>query len=119
MRKSNFKGKCIKWQAVKCEDSVCRAYDSIQRAYAEQIGTCEGIRGFRCNVLLDGLEEGSYTSDFVITKVDGDLMVKECVERKHITKPLTVKLLEASRQYWLRHGVSDWGIIIEREDKKK
>jgi hypothetical protein len=28
---------------------------------------------------------------------------------------MTIKLLEASRQYWLRHGVVDWGIAIERE----
>jgi len=42
-------------------------------------------------------------------------MVRECVERKHLTKPLTVKLLQASKDFWLRHGVSDWGIVIEKE----
>lgn len=72
-------------------------------------------KGFRCNVLLEGLEEGSYSSDFVITKKDGDLMVRECVERKHLIKPLTVKLLQASKDYWFRHGVNDWGIVIEKE----
>ena len=56
-----------------------------------------------------------YTSDFVITKADGNLMVRECVSRKHLTKPMTTKLLDASRNYWKSHGVSDWGIVIEEE----
>ena len=46
----------------------------------------------RCNVLLDGLDVGEYTSDFVCTKADGDLMVRECVFRKFLMKPLTMKL---------------------------
>jgi hypothetical protein len=37
------------------------------------------------------------------------------VFRKHLTKPMTVNLLDASREYWLRHGVSDWGIVIDEE----
>lgn len=44
----------------------------------------------RCNVLLKGLTEGEYTSDFVCVKADNDLMVRECVFRKYLTKPLTV-----------------------------
>lgn len=64
---------------------------------------------------MDGLEEGDYTSDFVCMKEDGDLMVRECVERKYLTKPLTAKLLDTSRQYWLRQGVTDWGIVVEKE----
>ena len=74
----------------------------------------DGIKEIRCNVLLDGLDLGEYTSDFVCVKADGDLMVRECVFRKFLTKPLTVKLLDASRQYWLNHGVSDWGIVIDK-----
>ena len=68
------------------------------------------IKEIKCNVLLDGPEVGEYTSDFVCTKADGDLMVRECVYRKFLMKPLTVKLLDASRDYWLRHGVTDWGV---------
>ena len=26
---------------------------------------------------------------------------------------MTVKLLDASRDYWLNHGVSDWGMVID------
>ncbi len=43
-------------------------------------------------------------------------MVRECVFRKHLTKPMTAKLLDESRNYWRRRGVTDWGIVV---DKKK
>ena len=94
---------------------VCRTYDAIQYAYADLLQESDEIREIRCNVLLDGLDVGEYTSDFVCTKTDGDLMVRECVFRKFLTKPLTVKLLDASREYWIRHGVTDWGLVIDEE----
>ena len=31
---------------------------------------------------------------------------------KYLTKPLTVKLLDFSRNYWLKRGIKDWGIVI-------
>lgn len=114
MRKKNFKGRCVKRKLYKCED-VCRTYDAIQYAYADLLNGSEDIKSFRVNVLLDGLDAGEYTSDFVCVKTDNDLMVRECVERKHLTKPLTAKMLQASRDFWLRHGVNDWGIVIEKE----
>ena len=113
MRKKNFKGRCEKRKLSKCED-VCRTFDAIQFAYADLLNGSEDIKSFRVNVLLDGMD-GGYTSDFVCVKADNDLMVRECVERKHLTKPLTVKLFQASKDFWLRHGVSDWGIVIEKE----
>ena len=115
MRKKNFKGRCEKRQLEKCTD-VCRTYDSIQYAYADYLSACGEIKSFMVNVLLDGLEEGDYTSDFVATKKDGDLMVRECVNRNHLTKPLTARLLQASKDFWLRHGVSDWGIVVQKGD---
>lgn len=60
-------------------------------------------------------ELGEFTTDFVCVKTNNDLMVRECVQRNHLTKPLTVKLLDASRDYWLRHGVTDWGLVIDAE----
>jgi hypothetical protein len=61
---------------------------------------------------LDGEE---YTTDFVCVKTDQELMVRECISRRLLTKPMTVKLLDQSREYWLRRGVSDWGIVIDEE----
>ena len=40
------------------------------------------IAEIRCNVWLEGLEMGDYTSDFVCIKADGDLLVRECVFRE-------------------------------------
>lgn len=114
MRKKGFKGRCEKRMLSKCKE-VCRTYDAIQYAYADQLQEDSKIQEIRCNVLLDGLKEGEYTSDFVCVKLDGDLMVRECVYRKHLMKPLTVKLLDASREYWLRRGVKDWGLVIDAE----
>ncbi len=114
IRKKNFKGRCEKRMIGKCSD-VCRTYDAIQYAYADLLQESEEVKEIRCNVLLDGLDVGGYTSDFVCTKTDGDLMVRECVFRKFLMKPLTVKLLDASREYWIRHGVTDWGLVIDEE----
>lgn len=114
MRKKNFKGRCEKRVLPKCAE-VCRTYDPIQYAYADMLQADDGIKEIRCNVLLDGLDLGEYTSDFVCVKADGDLMVRECVYRKFLMKPLTVKLLDAAKEYWLRHGVTDWGLVIDEE----
>lgn len=114
MRKKNFKGRCEKRTISKCEE-VCRTFDSIQYAYADVLQASENIKEIRCNVPLDGLPDGDYTSDFVCTKTDGDLLVRECVERRFLTKPMTVKLLDASRLYWLRRGVIDWGLVVNEE----
>lgn len=114
MRKKNFKGRCEKRTISKCEE-VCRTFDSIQYAYADVLQASENIKEIRCNVPLDGLPDREYTSDFVCTKTNGDLLVRECVERRFLTKPLTVKLLDVSRLYWLRRGVTDWGLVINEE----
>lgn len=114
MRKKGYKGRCEKRILSKSKD-VCRLYDEIQTRYADILQNCEDVREIRCNVLLDGLSEGEYMSDFVCVKADSDLMVRECVYRKYLTKPMTVRLLDVSRKYWLKHGVSDWGIVTDAE----
>ena len=114
MQKKNFKGRCEKRQIAKCTD-VCRTYNDIQRVYADRLSESEIIAEIRCNVPLEGLSLGAYTSDFVCLKTDGELMVRECVSRRLLIKPMTLQLLDASREYWLRHGVTDWGIVIDAE----
>lgn len=115
MRKKNFKGRCEKRVLSKCE-GVCRTYDAIQFAYADRLEADDSIREIRVNVLLDGVEEGEFTTDFLCVKDNGELLVRECVNRKHLMKPMTVKLLDLSREYWLKRGVSDWGIVINEEE---
>ncbi len=114
MRRKGYKGRCEKRTLSKSKE-VCRFFDAIQSSYADILQDSIEIKEIRCNVILDGLAEGDYTSDFVCVKADNDLMVRECVYRKYLTKPMTVKLLDASREYWLNHGVSDWGLVIDAE----
>ena len=112
MRKKNYKGaKCTKRYVKKCED-VCKTYDAIQYAYASLLSKAEDVQSFRVNVLLEGLQEGDYTSDFVIVKADGGLMIRECVSRRHLTKPMTAKLLDSSRNYWKSRGDVDYSFIV-------
>ena len=49
-----------------------------------------------------------------LTKNDGELMVRECVFRDKISRPLTCKMLDASREYWKSHGITDWGIVVDK-----
>lgn len=114
MRKKNYKGRCEKRSLGKCR-TVCCTYDGIQSAYADLLQEDGNITEIRCNVPLDGVETDEYTTDFLCVKADGDLLVRECVYRKYLTKPMTVKLLDMSREYWLKHGITDWGIVTDED----
>ena len=117
MKKKNYKGsRCEKRTMSKCSDGVVKTFNDIESRYADKLQENPDVKEFRCQVLLEGLELGEYCSDFVATKVDGELMVRECVFRKHLAKPLTAKLLDASREYWGKRGVLDWGIVVEEGD---
>lgn len=111
MRRKNYKGRCEKKDLSKCKEIV-RTYNPIQAVYAEMLQKDKNVKEFKCNVPLDGLE---YTSDFVCTKKDGNLMVRECVYSQHIKKPMTQKLLCMSAEYWANRGVTDWGVVINEE----
>lgn len=114
MKKKNYKGRCEERVLSKCK-GVCRTYDALQCAYADMLEEDEEVKEFQCNVPLTSDEAEEYTTDFFCKKVNGDVMVRECVLRKHLTKPMTVKLLDISREYWIRHGVEDWGLVIDEE----
>ena len=115
MRKKNFKGRCEKRALSKCA-GTCRTYDAVQSACADMLQADDAVLEIQCNVPLEGLELGDYTSDFVCVKSNDEIMVRECVYAKALTKPLTVKLLDASREYWTRRGVTDWGLAIDVEN---
>ena len=70
----------------------------------------------KSNVKLIGCDLGDrFTSDFVCTKTNGELMVVECIEKEKLLKPLTCKMLDCSRNYWLSKGVNDWRLVIGEE----
>ncbi|MBQ9673300.1 MAG: hypothetical protein IJV39_01600 [Ruminococcus sp.] len=114
MIKKNYKGRCIKKSVSKSKE-VCRTYNDLQLAYLEKLQKDETIAEIQCNIPLDDGEIGEYNTDFLCVKSNGDLLVRECVFRKHLLKPLTVKLLDSSRSYWLNRGVNDWGLVIDAE----
>lgn len=118
MRSKNFKGsKCVKMKLQKSEE-VVRTFDNIQTTYAQILDKNENIQKIQCNVPLEGIEDGEFTTDFLCTKVDGDILVRECVFRKKLSLPRTCKLLDISREYWTKRGINDWAIVIEQEEEK-
>ena len=90
MRKKNYKGRVTKRYLPKCND-ICRTYDPIMTAYADLVSKMEEVEEFRCNVYLEGLTEGDYTTDFLVKMKDGTFMVRECVYRSRITKACCFK----------------------------
>lgn len=112
MLKKNYKGRCEKRALSKCQ-GVCKSYNDLQYGFADMLQADSDIESFVCNVQLDELD---YTTDYLITKSSGDLMVRECVSRKLISKPMNIKLLDLSREYWLKRGVNDWGIVTNAEE---
>lgn len=117
MRKSDYRGaKCVKRKLSKCE-GVCRTYGDLQYAFADVLELAEDVVSFKVNVLLEGIElEGKYTSDFVIKKADGNLMIRECVERTKIHTPKNCELLDACKAFWENRGVYDFGIVTNKAD---
>lgn len=107
--------RCEKRTMSKCVDGVARTYSVLESKYADKLEADPNVKEFRCQVLLEGMDTGAYCSDFVATKLDGDLMVRECVYRKQLTKPMTAKLLDSSRNFWRRRGVEDWGIVVDKK----
>ena len=114
MKKKGYKGRCEKRSLLKCV-GICRTYDPIQSAYADRLEADKQVKEFQCNVLLEGLDIGEYTTDFLCQMQDGSLRVRECVSRDHLMKPMNVKLLDASRGYWQKNGVTDWKIVTDAE----
>lgn len=114
MRNSNNKSRCEKISLSKCP-SVCRTYSDLQLAYAQQLQADDNISQFRCNVPLENFEliDGSYTTDFVCTTITGEVMVRECIKKTLIERPKTIRMLDASREYWAVRGVTDWGLVID------
>ena len=51
MRKKNYKGRVVKRYLPKCSD-ICRTFDPIMTAYADELSKRDDIEEFRCNVYL-------------------------------------------------------------------
>jgi hypothetical protein len=112
MRNSKTHSKTLKRRLSKCQ-TVFYAYNDIQYAYGIRLDSNQDVVDIKCNVKLVGCPEGEYyTTDFYCTKINGEIMVRECVDKEKLLKPLTAKMLDISRNYWLSKGVVDWGIVL-------
>ena len=112
MRNSNSRGKTLKKKLNKCK-KVFYAYSELQYEYGTHLDMDDDLVEIRCNVKRPGCSVGDeYTSDFVCVKKNGEIMVRECVERSKFLRPSTCKLLDASRNYWLSKGIIDWSVVI-------
>ena len=109
MRKKVQKERCTKIMLTKCK-AVCCLYDKVQLAAAKMLDAEPAIFQFECNVPILcndipandlNLPSETYTTDFVLHYDDGHTAVREA---------------ELSRRYWQQQGISDWGIIIDKED---
>lgn len=108
--------RCEKRHLSKCADGVVRTFTTLESNLADILQADKDVKEFRCNVLLDNLDIGQFTTDFVVRLMNGDLRVYECAYRKQLLKPRTAKLLDVSRDYWHRRGVDDWVLVVEKKE---
>lgn len=110
MRKKNYKGRCEKRAIKKCE-SICKTYDPIQSAFVTILDNRDDIAEIQCNVELDG-DAADFTTDIVAVMTNGELMVRECVSRKILPRPLTIKIHNSTLHSKTEQQILlDWGNI--------
>ena len=112
MKKKNYKGRCEKQFLTKCQ-GICRTYSPLQQLYATLLQADPQVKTFQCNVEL---EKSEFTTDFLITKTDGTIIVRECVVRNLIAKPRMLRHLDESLVYWKDRGIEDWKVITNAEE---
>ena len=112
-------GRLYVYSARECTAQVEYALDHLIgiTGWAKARAVEKDIESIRCNVCLDGEECSEYMTDFVCTKVNGDLMVRECISQKLLAKPQTAVLLDLSQSYWQRRGVTDWGLVVDAAEE--
>jgi len=112
MRNKNTHSVTLKKKLDKCK-SIFYAYNDLQFKYGDTLDANSEIAEIRCNVNIDDCELGdSFTTDFYCVKTNGDILIRECVYKEKLLRPQTIKMLDASRDYWLSKGITDWGIVL-------
>ena len=115
MRNKNTHSVTFKKKLIKCK-LIFYAYNELQYKYGDVLDCNDEILEIKCNVSIDECELGTtYTTDFYCIKTNGDILVRECVYKEKLLKPQTIKMLDASRNYWLSKGVADWGIVLNAD----
>ena len=119
MRNSKTNGKTLKKALSKCKKRFI-AYSDTQYKYADYLEADIQIIDIQANIKLNGFPLGdSYTTDFFCKKADNTFIAIETIDKKHLLKPMHLKLLENSRHYWISRDV-EWKLIIgEKTNEKK
>ena len=110
MRNRNDKSLPCKTHIFSKHHGVCRTYSILQTKYAEILESDPSVKEFEVNVPIKGT---TYSTDFLITNIDGSLMVRECILHFDLAKPRWLALLDLSRNYWTEKNV-DWGIVADK-----
>ena len=114
MRKQVQKERCTKIMLTKCK-AVCHLYDKVQLAAAKMLDAEPAIFQFECNVPI--LCNDIPANDLNLpSETYGHTAIREAVFRSYLSRPSVAEKLELSRRYWQQQGISDWGIIIDKED---
>ena len=116
MRNSNTHSLTMK-KKLKKSKTTFNAYNELQYRYGIKLDDNPDILEIQANIKLVDCPQGdSYSTDFYCVKTNGELMVRECVYKDKLFKPMTTRLLDISRNYWLSKGISDWGIVISEKE---
>ena len=115
MRNSKAHTKTLKKKLNKCK-TIFYAYNDVQFKYGDVLDNRKDIVEIKCNVKIDCELGDSYTSDFYCVKENVEIMIRECLYKNILLKPMNVKMLDASRKYRLSKGVTDWGIVLNEEE---
>ena len=96
------------------------AYNDTQFAYVKILEADTEIDDILPNYKLSGFSLGeNYSTDFLCKKIDNTMTAIETIEKRVLLKPQNLKLLEASRHYWLARGV-EWKLVVgEKTNEQK
>ena len=97
MRKRDPKTRCTKRRSPKCKE-ILRLYDKVMIAYADLLDGDQNITEYQCCVPFEDDIAGDMVTDFVATRKDGSVLIRECVLRTKLLKPRTVRLEFAIRK---------------------
>ena len=112
MRNKNTHTITLKKKLSKCK-AVFNAYNDLQYKCGDYLDASSEIAEIKCNVPIEDCElDGTYTTDFYCIKTNGEIFVRECVYKEKLVRPQVIKMLDASRNYWLSKGITEWGIIL-------
>lgn len=113
LRKRNYKGRVTKRYLPKCSE-VCRTFDNLMTSYADILSANDDVQEFRCNVLLDGILQNEYTSDFVCIEIYNKMYLATMLSLKKKNSQLAIK--QKNSNFMAMQGKAEYRGIIGGSD---